>query len=113
MLLPRLAARQAGSVALVAFLLNGCAGAQTDPDAPVASRFESDPAGASVFVDGGFVGVTPTAFHLPAKGTVEVRLELHDHFPATARLDRRVGTPETAPAGVGWEPVYYWPLVRK
>lgn len=113
MVLPRRTAPASRWIALVALLAGGCAGAQTDPGAPVQSRFESDPSGASVFVDGGFVGVTPTAFHLPAKPTVEVRLELHDHFPATARLDRRVGTPPDAPAGVGWEPVYYWPLTRK
>jgi hypothetical protein len=100
-------------VTLLALTGGGCTSTGTDPGAPVLSRFESDPAGASVFVDGGFVGMTPTAFHLPAKPRVEVRVELHGHFPANATLDRRLGLPEDAPAGTGWEPLYYWPLVRK
>jgi hypothetical protein len=102
--------------ALVTFLAlacGACAGTGIDPGAPILSRFETDPAGASVFIDGGFVGTTPTAFHLPAKPTVEVRLELHDHFPATARLDRRIGLPADAPAGTGWDPLYYWSLNRR
>lgn len=100
-------------VALLALSAGACASTGVDTGTPVLSRFESDPQGASVFVDGGFVGMTPTAFHLPAKPSVEIRIELHDHFPATAVLDRRLGLPADAPAGTGWEPVYYWPLVRR
>src|SRR5688572_9541676 len=93
--------------------LAGCASGGIDPGAPIMSRFETDPPGGSVFVDGGFVGVTPTAFHLPAKPSVDLRIELHDHFPVVERLDRRLGLPADAPDGTGWEPVYFWPLNRR
>lgn len=96
-------------------LLFGCAGTDTTGEAgpPTLSRFESEPPGASVFVDGGFVGTTPTTFHLPAKPSVHVRLELPGYFPVDTMLDRRTGLPTDAPAGTGWEDLYYWPLVRK
>lgn len=95
--------------------LVGCAGpdAGQEAGAPVLSRFESEPPGASVFVDGGFVGATPTSFHLPAKPSVHVRLELPGYFPVDTMLDRRKDLPADAPAGTGWEDLYYWPLVRK
>lgn len=98
-----------------ALCLGGCAGPDTHEASttPLLSRFESEPPGASVFVDGGFVGTTPTAFHLPAKPSVHVRLELPGYFPVDTMLDRRTGLPPDAPPGTGWEDVYYWPLVRK
>lgn len=107
-------ARLAAPAALL-LALGGCAGSEEGPDAsaPVLSRFESAPPGASVFVDGGFVGITPTSFHLPAKASVHVRLELPGHFPVDTILDRRIGMAADAPAGTGWEDLYYWPLVRK
>lgn len=106
---------RSGLILAAILALVGCAGADTNADAsaPVLSRFESEPPGASVFVDGGFVGTTPTAFHLPAKPSVHVRLELPGYFPVDTMLDRRTGLPADAPAGTGWEELYYWPLVRK
>lgn len=106
-------ARQAGAAALL-LLLGACAASEDTPNTrPVLSRFESSPPGASVFVDGGFVGITPTSFHLPAKASVHVRMELPGHFPVDTMLDRRLGMTADAPAGTGWEDLYYWPLVRK
>jgi hypothetical protein len=95
--------------------LGGCAGPEggQDADRPVMSRFDTNPQGATLFVDGGFVGVTPTAFHLPAKPSVEVRIEYPGYFPIDTRLDRQLGLPPDAPAGTGWDPQYYFPLVRK
>ncbi len=96
-------------------LSGGCAGTDEGGGGgtPVLSRFESEPPGASVFVDGGFVGTTPTSFHLPAKPSVHVRLELPGYFPVDTMLDREKTLPAGAPAGTGWEDLYYWPLVRK
>lgn len=105
--------RLAGAAGLL-LVLGGCASSDGAVDsAPLLSRFESAPPGASVFVDGGFVGITPTSFHLPAKPSVHVRLELPGHFPVDTMLDRRLGMNADAPAGTGWEDLYYWPLVRK
>jgi hypothetical protein len=106
-------ARQAGVAALL-LVLGACAASEEASDSrPVLSRFESAPPGASVFVDGGFVGITPTSFHLPSKPSVHVRMELPGHFPVDTMLDRRLGMSAEAPAGTGWEDLYYWPLVRK
>ncbi|MCO5167811.1 MAG: PEGA domain-containing protein [Planctomycetes bacterium] len=77
------------------------------------SRLETEPPGATVFVDGSFVGITPTSTYLPAKSSVHVRLELAGHQTIDTMLDRRVGVPAGAPPGTGWEAVYYWPLVRR
>lgn len=106
---------RSGLILAGVLLLVGCAGTDTNEggDVPVLSRFESEPPGASVFVDGGFVGTTPTSFHLPAKPSVHIRLELPGYFPVDTMLDRRTGLPPDAPAGTGWEEVYYWPLNRK
>ena len=64
---PRLIVRLALACALASFA--GCAGAVgiRSDDGPKLSRIESDPQGASVFVNGGFVGSTPAAFHLPPR----------------------------------------------
>lgn len=75
-----------------------------------ASRFETDPKDAAVYVDGGYVGRTPTAFHLPAKDQVRVRIELPTYGPIEEVLYRDPQTPKDAAEGVGWEEVYWYPL---
>ena len=82
---------------------------------PRVSTFETDPTGASVFVDGGFVGTTPASFHLPAKDRVEVRIEAPGYMPHEDVLLRRSTVPEDAKAeeGVGWEELYYFQLLSK
>lgn len=77
------------------------------------SAFETDPSGASIFVDGGFVGTTPTSFHLPPKKRVALRLELPGYFPVDTFLDRAAGTPPEAEEGVGWDAHYFFPLQKK
>lgn len=95
-------------------LLSGCGSAPGRPEfKEVLSSIESDPAGASVFVDGGFVGTTPAKFRLPAKKRVELRIERPGYVFKEEVLLRKVGTPADAPAGVGWEPLYYYPLLKK
>jgi hypothetical protein len=106
---------------LLALALTGCAsdgaGAGGGPGAQDltvrTSRIESQPPGASVFVDGAFVGKTPTETLLPARRQVELVLDLPGHQNVTARLSRALGVPADAAAGVGWEAVYYYPLVPK
>lgn len=75
------------------------------------SRLETDPPGATAFVDGRFVGVTPTTVQLPARRSARARLELPGYAPVEVSLDRAPGTPEDAEPGVGWEPAYFWRLV--
>jgi len=79
---------------------------------PRATTFESDPAGALLYVDGGHVGTTPATFHLPAKDEVRIRLELPGYFPQKDLLLRAKDVPvERRDAeGVGWEGVYYYAL---
>lgn len=93
----------------------GCAALGGATTAPRLSTFESDPPGASVFVDGGFVGTTPASFYLPAKDRVEVRLEAPGYAPHEDVLLRRTTVPEEARAeeGVGWEDLYYYRLLPK
>ena len=91
----------------VAMLLGGC-GAPEMPQR--ASRIETDPPSAAIYVDGGYVGKTPTAFHLPAKDKVQLRLELPGYSPQEDVLYRDSATPAGAPEGVGWEEVYWYPL---
>ncbi len=94
-------------------LTTGCAGPGAGGMDPRHSLLDSDPEGAAVFVDGGFVGTTPARFFLPAKERVEVRLELPGYVSEQGVLLRKAGTPADAPEGVGWEEVYYYPLTRK
>jgi hypothetical protein len=93
-------------------LLAGCAAEPTPVDAgpPRASRFVTDPPGASVFVEGAFVGMTPTQKLLPAKPRIRVRIELPDYTRIDEAVDRRLGLPADAPEGTGWEELYYWTL---
>ncbi len=49
-------------------------------------KLESKPAGAQVFVDGGFKGKTPLHFELPL-GKHEFRLTLPDHYDWEARVE--------------------------
>lgn len=101
--------------ALVVATLVGCAATEEGaaPTKDVQSRIETDPPGASIFVDGGFVGTTPTAFRLPPKQRVQLRLDLPGHFPVDTVLERAPGVAESAGPGVGWEPFYYFPLRKK
>lgn len=98
-------------VALSSLLL-ACAGPGATRHEPKRSAFESEPEGASVFVDGGFVGSTPTSFFLPAKDVVEVRVTYPGYLPMEEELHRGK-VPEEAGEGVGWEPSYYYPLKPK
>lgn len=100
---------------MVALALAACA--SQEPERPSARRvqssIETDPAGASIFVDGGFVGTTPTSFHLPPKRRVALRLELPGYFPVDTFLDRAAGVPAEAEEGVGWDAHYFFPLQKK
>lgn len=78
-----------------------------------ASQFESEPPDAAVYVDGGYVGRTPTAFHLPPRGTVRIRLELPGYTPIEDVLYRDGSVPPDAAEGVGWQDHYYYPLVPR
>ncbi len=80
------------------------------------SKIESLPQGASVFVGGGFVGLTPASFQLPAKPRVEIRLEFPGYIPYEDILIRRKGLPKDLEGelGVGWDEVYGpYTLIRK
>lgn len=90
-------------------LLAGCAGGpEGDPNSNPGSLFESDPPGASVFVEGSFAGTTPTHVALPAKARVAVRIERPGYLTQDEILTRKA--PPSAPAHVGWEQVYYFHL---
>lgn len=78
-----------------------------------ASKFETVPKDAAVYVDGGYVGRTPTAFHLPAKPKVWVRVELPGYAPIEEQLYRDVATPPEAVEGVGWQDLYYYELLPR
>ncbi|MGE0710221.1 MAG: PEGA domain-containing protein [Planctomycetota bacterium] len=95
--------------------LGGCA--TTGPGAPrhepQVSKFETDPPGASVFIDGGFVGVTPTGVMLPGRPEVSIRIEKPGYLFVEELLRRAPGTPSDAPDGVGWESLYPYTLNAK
>lgn len=94
------------------FLLfaGGCAGG--DPRGK-ASTFESDPPDAALYVDGGYIGRTPTTFHLPSRATVRIRLELPGYAPIEELLYRDAKVGPDAPEGLGWDAHYYYPLVPR
>ena len=99
-------------VAGVLLGLTGCMGGVND-NAPHLSTVESNPAGASVFVDGGFIAITPASFYLPAKDRVGIRLELGGYLPVDEILVRSRSVPEDAEEGVGWDEVYFYELYSK
>lgn len=78
----------------------------------VLTTIDGSPRGASVFVDGGFVGVAPATFHLPAKKSVEVRVEMPGFVPYQTTLYRAAVAPG-AEDGVGWDDLYYFELTKK
>lgn len=88
-------------------ILAGCGAPEM---AQRASRFETDPKDAAIYVDGGYVGRTPTAFHLPPKAKVRVRIELPSYAPVEEVLYRDPKAPADAAEGVGWEAVYWYQL---
>lgn len=104
--------RQAVFCLIVAFL-SGCSGVGDRSGDPRLTLIETDPDGASVFVDGGFVGTTPASFYAPAKERVDLRLELPGYLPQEDVLVRRKNLPPDATEGVGWEESYYYPLTPK
>jgi hypothetical protein len=119
---PRPPRRPAWPAFVLAFGLAGCASGGGDGGAAGGgaqdltarlSRIESQPPGASVFVDGAFVGKTPVEVQLPARRQVELSLDLPDHQTVNAHLARALGVPADAGPGVGWEAVYYYPLTPK
>jgi PEGA domain-containing protein len=93
-------------------LLLACSGPGATRHESVRSAFASDPEGASVFIDGGFVGQTPTSFFLPDKDIVDVRVQHPGYLPMEEEL-HRAKVPEEAGEGVGWESSYYYPLTPK
>lgn len=107
---------QVGLTALFALLLGGCAssgpGAAKEAE-PEVSRIETEPAGASVFMEGGFVGTTPCAFLMPAKKEVTIRIERPGYQFVEELLRRNANVAADAPEGVGWEEVYFWNLTAK
>ena len=78
----------------------------------VVAKFTSDPENASVFIDGGFVGQTPTSFFLPPKDVVDVRVQHPGYLPMEEEL-HRAKVAEGVGEGVGWESSYYYPLKPK
>lgn len=101
-----------GLTLLFSALSLGCSGPGATRHDPARSTFESDPAGASIFVDGGFVGRTPTAFFLPAKEQVEIRILHPDCLPLEEVL-YRAKVAEGSGEGLGWDPTYFYPLNPK
>jgi hypothetical protein len=90
-------------------LLSGCAGGAENAHKPlVNSTFESDPPGATLFVEGSFAGTTPMEYQLPAQARVEVRVTRPGYKTHTEVLTRKA--PPSAPVGEGWEAVYYFSL---
>lgn len=99
---------------LLVLLATGCSSlGGAKENVPVVSLLETRPAGASVFVNGGFVGTTPARFTLPAEDRVDIRLELPGYTPQEDVLVRRRSVPEDAEEGVGWEANYYYELVGR
>jgi hypothetical protein len=99
---------------LFVLLATGCSSlGGAKENAPVVSLFETRPTGASVFVNGGFVGTTPARFTLPAEDRVDVRLEFPGYVPQEDVLVRRRSVPVDAEEGVGWESNYYYELMGK
>lgn len=101
-----------GFYLLLPLLFVACSGPGATRHESVRSAFNSDPEGASVFIDGGFVGQTPTEFYLPAKKRVDVRVQRPGYLAMEEELHREP-VPEGAGEGVGWEPSYYYPLSPK
>jgi hypothetical protein len=80
---------------------------------PQVTKIETEPAGASVFMEGGFVGTTPCAFLMPAQPEVTIRIERPGYQFVEELLRRHSQTPNDAAEGVGWDEVYFWPLTAK
>ena len=97
---------------LTVAILAGCSSTNRELE-PRLSLVETDPDGASVFVGGGFVGLTPASFYLPAQERVDLRIELPGYVPEEQVVVRSRSTPKDAPEGVGWDEVYYFPLLPK
>ena len=97
---------------LLPLFLLACSGPGAARHVVEHSAFETEPEGASIYIDGGFVGTTPTKFYLPAKDTVELRIQRPGYLPHEEELYRdKVG--EGAGEGVGWESLYFFPLTAK
>ena len=100
---------QLWGTALALLLLAGCAGGPEGADkSNRGSLFESDPPGASVFVEGSFAGTTPARVPLPSKARVSVRIERPGYTTHEEILTR--SAPPSAPDVEGWEDVYYFHL---
>ena len=93
-------------------LVIACSGPGATRHESIRSEFNSDPEGASVFIEGGFVGQTPTSFFLPNKDVVDVRVQRPGYLPMEEEL-HRAKVPEGVGEGVGWESSYYYPLNPK
>lgn len=107
-----------GKVAAILTLgvwIAGCAssGPGAERYEPRLSLIETEPAGASVFLEGGFVGVTPASFMMPARPEVTIRIERPGYLFVEELLRRRSNVPADVGEGVGWEEVYFWPLTPK
>jgi hypothetical protein len=98
---------------LIVALLSGCSSVGDRSKDPRLTLIETDPKGASVFIDGGFVGTTPASFYGPAKPQVDLRLELPGYVPQEDLLVRSKKTPPDSAEGIGWEESYYYPLTPK
>ena len=61
-------------------------------------RFTSQPEGAQVFVDGQYIGVTPTAQNTFAEGTYQVRFSRSGYQDATSSFTVRAGANQTVNA---------------
>ncbi len=101
-------------VGFLLMLLVGCQGGGITPGtSPALTKIETDPPGANVYLDGGFVGVSPASFFMPAKPRLQLRIEHPNYLPVDETMIRHKGTPADAEEGVGWDEVYFYPLTRK
>jgi len=76
-------------IALAVFLLNGCAailkGSSEDVD------FNSDPTGASVYVNGNLMGTTPVRLKLESKRTYNIEFKKDGYASRTYTITNHVG----------------------
>jgi hypothetical protein len=93
--------------------LAGCSIGGVKDNSPRLSKVESNPSGASVFVEGGFVATTPASFYMPAKARVGIRIELPGYLPIDEVVVRSKSVPKEAEEGVGWDEVYFYELYSK
>jgi hypothetical protein len=77
------------SVAIIAFVLSGCAALFKGSTAPV--NFSSDPGGAKVYVNGSLLGTTPFELELKSNKTYKLEFKKDGFETRTVMLNNSVG----------------------